>query len=288
MRQHKIQVGTRLRGFCCDGNRLYCVERWRRGDHTDWLTMYKISGTPNDAPILLDKVPVKGVFQDCPPRVDSSSHRVYVPCEDAGVRILHCQDGLVLSSTDPLLRCVWDSVSIAVNTADSVYVCDYANSAVCLVSVSEDRVITELPLSAKLKTYKRPKGHHYDPEMTMRHKEWIRDDIPYHVSVLGETVLVCYGRNTLVTYRRDSSTAGQVLQTPEGLVNVSSITTDSHSSFLVTDRDTDSVFVLDCRGHLRHKIHATKGSGGLQDCAVVQSQLWLGYGGGSITVMSSQ
>lgn len=102
-------------------------------------------------------------------------------------------------------------------------------------------------------------------------------------------MLVCYRPNTLVIYRSDRPSRGQVLQTPEGLKNVSSITTDGHLSFIVTDEWNKSLYVLDRAGNLRHRIQpdTRTDSGSLQDCAVVQSQLCLGYAG-CITVMSSQ
>ncbi len=112
------------------------------------------------------------------------------------------------------------------------------------------------------------------------------------MSVLGETVLVSYGDNTLVAYLSDSPTPDQVLQTPEGLRYMSSITTDGHSSFLMTDSKT-GVYVLVRKGNLRHRIEPDTSTDhtdglGLQDCAVVQSQLWLGLRLRSIAVMSSQ
>ena len=111
---------------------------------------------------------------------------------------------------------------------------------------------------------------------------------PQHVSVLGQSVLVCYGDNNLVTYHRDSPTPSRVLQAQEGLVGVTSITTDScPSNFFVTgdkDDDSSSVFVLDEK-LLLHRIYT--GHQWLYDCAVVQSQLWLGYWLGYITVLKS-
>ncbi len=265
-RLHRLQQRRELRGLCCDDRKLYCVEFLDK-DRSFWLTMYDISGAEDGSIRQLepvDSVEVRGVVKHCRPRVDSA-HRVFVPCEDANVRIFRCEGGRLVSARDPL-TCVEKPRSLAVNTSDSIYVCDYENDTVCLVSVSTDTVI-------------RPIGK---PE----HLECSGDDRPWYVSVLGETVLVCYGRNTLVTYRNDSSIPCRVLQTPEGLGWVCSITTDGHSSFIVMDWMTGSVYVLDRTGTPCHRIPPGTDSG-IKDCAVVRSQLWLGYYRGYISVMSS-
>ncbi len=194
----------------------------------------------------------------CRPRVDSS-HRVYVPSGRSGVKIFHYQDGRLLPARDPL-KCVGDPWSICVNTADTVFVCDWGTLSVCLVNVSSDTVIRRLERPAQIQ------------------------DLPRHISVLGHTVLVCYGDNTLVTYHSDSPTPGRVLQTPEGLDEVRSITTDSHSSsFLVTDKY--AVYALSDK-LIWHRIYTD--DRWLQDCAVVQSKLWLGYEDGDIAVLTSR
>ena len=194
----------------------------------------------------------------CRPCVDSS-HRVYVPCGESGVRIFRCLDGRLLPARDPL-RCVRDACSICVNTADTVFVCDRDTESVCLVNVSTDTVIRRLEKPAQ------------------------EQNSPYHISVLWQTVLVCYDYTTLVIYRTDSPTPGRVLQTPEGLGRVISITTDCQSSsFLVTDQH--SVYVLSDK-LIWHRIYT--GDRLSHDCAVVQSQLWLGYNDGDISVLTSR
>ncbi len=258
--EHETLRGYALYGFCYDDSKLYCVE-WLEVEATSWLTVYDISGASDRSLILRDRVEVEGVDAFCRPRVDSS-HRVYVPCRYSGVRIFQCERGRLLPARDPL-KCVERAESLAVNTVDSLYV--GGNNSICLVSVSTDTVIRRL----------------HKPEQ-------VGDVAPWNVSVLGETVLVCYGDNTLVMYRSDSATLGQVLQTPKGLVDVSSINTDGHSSFLVTDYDYNSVFVLDRAGNLRHRIQGDPDRGTLRDCAVVRSQLWLGYYLSGIVVMSSE
>ncbi len=235
---------------------MYCVEH-PRGVSTWWLTVYDMSDSEDGSLSLIDKVEVGRVHWGCRPRVDSL-HRVYVPSGKYGVRIFRCQDGRLLPARDPL-RCVRDARSICVNTADTVFVVDRDTGSVCLASVSLDTVIRRLETPAHVLFY------------------------PHRVSLLGETVLLCYGDNTLVTYRSDSPTHCRVLQTPEGLDYVQSITADSHSCcFLCTDGH--AVYVLSDK-LIWHRIYT--GDRGLMDCAVVQSQLWLGYLGGDIDVLTS-
>ncbi len=259
IRRHRIQRGYFLCGLCYDDNKLYCVE-WHKGDIYS-LTVYDIAGAGNGNLRLLDSVEVESVSMDCRPRIDTRTQWVYVPCAGAGVDVFRWEDNRLRPVRMPLM-CVEGTASLAVNTADTVFVCARESSSVCLVSVSEDTVIRLLKAPVHLPYY------------------------PNHVSVLGETVLVCYGDNTLVAYQRHSPTSGRILETPEGLEKVTSITTDSHSSFLVTDWSRgDSVFVLGDRGDLRHKIPRGEG---LWDCAVVQSELWLGGYTEYIAVMTSQ
>ena len=114
-----------------------------------------------------------------------------------------------------------------------MFVGDWHTESVCLVNVSTDTVIRKLEGPAEAVDYPST-----DPVIGL-----VKKRLPCDISLLGQTVLVCYGHNTLVTYRSDSPTSGRVLQTPEGLQRVRSITTDSYSSsFLVTDHH--AVYVL--------------------------------------------
>ena len=254
-RRHKIQRNHQLLGFCCDYTNMYCVER-QLGDNSYWLAVYDMRSAKDGSLILLDKVEVGYVYSGCCPRVDSS-HRVYVPCGWSGVRLFCYQGGRLLPAREPL-RCVRGAV--AVSTADTVSVCVADAESVCLVNASSDTTIRRLSRPAQVQGW------------------------PYHMSVLEQTVLVCYDDNTLVTYHSDSPTTGEVLQTPEMLGKVSSITTDSNSSsYLITDYRT--VYVLDNK-RLWHRIWEC--SGALQSCAVVRSQLWLGYEYGDLAVLTSR
>ncbi len=245
-RQHRIQWGDRLQGFCCDDNKIYCVEeRWKDRNITYCLTLYDMSGSEDGSLTLLDKVELGSRNWHGNPCVDSS-HRVYVLCGRSGGRVLHCLNSRLLSARDPL-KCVRNARSVCGNTSDTVFMFDADTNTVCLVNLSSDTVIRRLELPGPILV-----------------------DVKYecHVSVLGQRLLVCYS-GTLMTYLLDSLTPGQVLQRPKELMWVSGITTDSHSSsFLITDYH--SVFVLDDK-RIRHRIY--KGDGGLRGCAVVQSQL---------------
>ncbi len=256
-RRHRIQWGDELLGLCHDGNRIYCVERLK--NTAEWLTVYAMSDSGDGSLSLIDKVKVGYVHWNCSPRVDSS-HRVYVTCREAGVWIFPYQDGRLLPARR--LWCVRNAANVCLYTADTVFVVDWDTSSVCLVSVSSDTVIRRLERPAKARSE------------------------PRHISVLGQTLLVSYGRNTLVTYHTDSPIPGRVLHTPEGLDQVTSITTDSHTStFLVTDWVSGSVYVLDDK-LIWHRIYT--GQKQLHDCGVVQSQLWLGYLNGDIAGLTSQ
>ena len=258
-RRHSIQGTGRLEGFCCNDDKVYCVE-WQ--DNTYWLTLYDISSAEDGSLTLLDKVKMGKRLYFARPRVDYS-HRVYVPCDRYGVRVFLCQGGRLLPARDPL-RCARHAWSVCVNTADTVFVCDWDTKSVCLVNVSSDTVIRRLERPVQVRGY------------------------PYHVSVLGQTVLVCYIDvnlvTTLVTYHSDSPTPGQVLQTPEGLEYVTSITTDTQASIFLVTGD-HSVFVLDDK-LIWHRIYT--GEHHICDGSMVQSQLWLGHYFTDITVLTSQ
>ncbi len=222
--------------------------------------MYDVKGIGHGPLKLLDSVQLRmnvPIHGYCRPRVDPVSSIVYVPCTYApSVFMYSCLgDRLVERGS---LKCAENAVvSFAVNKAHSLYVCD--SQSVRMVN----------PFTrAEIRKLDKP--------------EQVSDATPRHVSVLGETALVCYGDNTLVTYRSDSPTVDKVLQTPEELGKVTNIATDGHSSFLVTDRRT-GVLLLDREGNPQYMIQPSHGTWGLQDCAVQsmwQSQLWLGYAGG--------
>ncbi len=278
-------VGERDRelcGFCCDGNNLYCVEEeaeeWRESRPEQFLTVYGISEAGAGRSRPLDSVGIpytdfRVPFYYSRPRVDSS-HRVFVPCGDAGVGVFRC----TFDRLEPAdwLRCVRCAMSVAVSTGDCVYVYDGARQSVCLVHVPTDTVIREL-----------------DRPGDFSHRGYWSS--PTCLCVLGETVLVSYA-GTLVVYHNDSSTPDAVVTTPAERENVTSITTDGHSRFFCTV-DVDSVvymYILDRAGRIHRKMniedtfpHISRDFGNMRlvDCAMVQSQLCLGFEDGSIVLI---
>ncbi len=285
-RQYKVDRHSVLFGFCFDDSKLFCVERRLEVPRNAWLqrpksksvepqppvqrhllTMYSINGDGDLSLSLMSSVELRDVEMICHPRVDNA-HQVYVPCWTAGiVTIFRYEGGRLQPARDPL-TCVEAPTCLSFDAAGTLYVCDNASKFVCLVNVSTNTVIRRLDKPALVGDYK-----------------------PRRLSVLGRVVLVCYGANTLVIHNVDSPTPGQVLHTPEGLREVSSITTGGHSNFVVTGKWPGShyVYVLDRAGHLLYKVrpHGERVSGYV-DCAVVQSQLWLGYTNGYIAVMTPQ
>ncbi len=259
--QHRVQWGERLRGLFWDNKNLYTVEERAEGrSSSSWLCLYE--RRPGKEPLrLLDSVELGKLMYGVRPRVDMQTHDVYVLCEGQGVKVFRCEGGhLVIVKT---LTCVKYVVSVAVNARDSIYVCDKdIEDAVLLVNVGTDKIVDRLQ--------KPPQAG---------------GGRPRRVAVLAESVLVCYGRNTVVLYSKGDSVPARILQQGSGLgPKVSSIATDGHSSFLLTDWDT--VSVLDDRGNLYHRHRHTER---LLDCAVVNSQLWLGcYDPGSVVVLTSQ
>ena len=114
------------------------------------------------------------------------------------------------------------------------------------------------------------------------------DNGVHQIAALGDTILSSYGLHLasgLVIYRHSVSTPGKLLPCPQELGHVRSLTTDHHSSFLVTD--TTAVHVLDMVGNLTHTI-PIPGDRKPVDCTVVGTQVWLACPDGVIVVMSSQ
>ncbi len=252
-----MQRGDELRGLCCVDNKLYCVQIREKALNAR-LCLYQIGA---EIMTLLDNAEVEGVYLTrCQPEVDRQTHRVYVPSSLRGVSVFSCEDSLLRKVK--MLTCVKFAASVAVKSSDYVFVIDWNSKSVCLVHVSKNSIIMKLQAPTQMK-----------------------DIEPIHLTAMGSTLLVQFGDNCLVLYRNDDPHPTRVLQSPEA--RVISITTDCHSSFLATDNRSRSVFVLDDKGKLRHRIHADW-ERDLVGCAVVQEQLWLGYKGNTIDILASQ
>ncbi len=269
--RHPI-LGEELSGLCCGDNQVYCAERWggSGNDAIYCLTVYDTSGgldIMNNSFSLLGRMRVKGMLSDCHPRLNAQTQRVFVPCRGSeyGVRIYRCVGRRLVE--DGVLRCVDYVLSLAIDSSELLVVVPWHNrrskytKPIRLVDVTKDVVIRYLFGAVEVKSK------------------------PRLVSILRNTALVCYGDNTLVTIPIDRHTRGDVIPTPDGLRTVYSIDTDNHSSFLLTGSDSLYVFVLDVEGNLRRRIPT--GIGGLRDCCVGQSQLWLGSIG-HVDVMTTE
>ena len=121
-----------------------------------------------------------------------------MPCRGSeyGVRIYRCVGRQLVE--DWVLRCVTYVSSLAIYSSELLVAIPWLEP-ICLVDVTKDVVIRYLFGPVEVTT------------------------APKFVSVLGNTALVCFGDNTLVTIPIDSHTPGQVIPTPDGLRTVYSI-----------------------------------------------------------------
>ncbi len=263
-RRRITQAGYWLEGLCYSNGALYVGDRRevKSGGHSYSLAVYFVQSGDIT---LLDRLELgTGYWWPLSPRVDRHSRRVFVACGDSGVTVARLDgDRLVRERT---LTCVRDAVSVDVMSADTAYVGDRDSHNVCVVDVRNDRITStlETPDSVKGKT-------------------------PYSLAVLGDSVMVRYGypNTTLVVYSHGSHGLVRVIPNPGGLQFVSAVSTDCHSNFLVTDIRTESVFVMDASGNLRHSVNISAGSGPV-DSAVVNRQLWAGCDNGNVVIMSSK
>ena len=271
--EHKIQEGYEVVGMCYCSGRLYTIEGTvvlpKRRLVVYRLAVYSVSD--QDTVTLLDTLDLNGFAKQ--PRVDCNSGRVYIPCRNRGICVVRYDDSKLVPITT--LTCVWGACSLAIASPDTLYVCDWVSVCLVNINVTSDRVTDKL---------QRPRG------ITC---------YPWHIAFLGDTVLVNYGAADLVIYQHGAPTPGKVILRPQGLESVIGLTTDHHSSFLLSCRTTacshsDSllpddaprrVYVLDVSGNLIDTIYTHRGKR-QEDCTLVGKQLWVGYENGYIIVMS--
>ncbi len=259
-REHRIQAGDRVVGMCYHSGRLYTVERPGE-DRSCRLAVYSVTG--QDTVTLLDTLDLEGDADDL--RADHQNGQVYIPCTSSGVCVVRYDGSKLVPVTT--LRCVRYAHSLAVVSADTLYVCDWNSKTVCLVDVTQDRVTARL-----------------------QPPQEVRDEGPHKIAVLGDTILVRYGRTdnlVMVIYRHGVSTSGKLISRLQGLQTVNALPTDHHSSFLLCDMYSKSVYVLDISGNLTHTV-PIPGDMEVYDCTVVGGQLWVGGNTRDIIVMSSQ
>ncbi len=258
-REHSIQAEYRIGGMCYFSGRLYTTEVWKGyGSNIYRLAVYSV--IDQNTVTLLDTLDL----EDSPtePRLDRQSGRVYISCKSRSIYVVR-YDGskLVLITT---LRCMGKPHALAVVSPDTLYVYDDGSNTVYLPHVTEDRVTARLQNPVE-----------------------VAYSCPFTIAILGDTILVGCENNELVIHRHGVPTPGKLLPKPQGLEDISSLTTDHHSSFLLVDVDSNTLFVLDIRGNLTHTI-SIPGDRDPRGCTVVGGQLWVGCGNGDIIVMSSQ
>ncbi len=257
--EHRNQEGVWVYGMCYFSGRLYTTER-RKDTGSYWRRLAVYSVTDQDTVPLLGTLDMDGDARE--PRLDRHSGLVYVPCETSGVSVVRYDDiKLDLVTT---MKCVGDAASLAVVLSrNTLYVSDWDSYTVCLVDVNQDRVTARVQVPRE-----------------------VMGERPNHIAVLGDTVLIVYGGNTLVIYRHNVHIPGKVILEPQGLRSVRSLTTDDHFSFLLTCSVSNTVYVLDIAGNLTHTI-PIPGDREPQACTVVGGQLWVACDNGDIIVMLS-
>ncbi len=260
----KFQAGYGLFGLChCDGC-LFVVE-WQpvASDRYSYsLAAYQVHGESGDI-TLLDRLKLwetsEGWLVDT--RVGRQSQHIFVPSLDSGVVVARLErDRLVKERT---LTCIKDAVSVDVMSPNTVYVCDEGRLSVHIVDVRDDKIVS-----------------------TLEKPYTVRGECPRSLAVLGDNVMVGYGYGdpTLVVYHHPSPAPVKVITRHIGLKQMTAVTTDCQRHFIVTD-STNTVFVMDVRGHLRHTVNIGSDSKTV-DCAVVNRQLWIGCVNGDIVILS--
>ncbi len=259
-------------GLCYHDNKLYYVESF--ADRASCTLHMNNIDEQDDVLEQLDKFDFIGPdnrsgtlnrYHTCRPRIDVFTQYVYVPC-DKGVLVFSCDDDCL--TVRKTLKCVECPLSVAVHSTTTLLVCNAQN--ICLINVVTDKVIRK---------FQKPR------------KEWAKT--PTSACVLGETVLVCYDMQTLAKHHIEDAVPALTLQPPEPLDRIYGITTDGHSSFLVTESaythgSRGHVYVLDTKGNFRHRINAD--DSWLLDCALVESELWVACNRdeGSLSVLTAR
>ena len=192
------------------------------------LVVYSVSN--QGSVTQLDTLELEGLAAE--PRVDRQTGWVYIPCMSRGVCVVRYNGSKLVPVTT--LKCVTWCDSLAVVSTNTLYVCDSERDAVYLVDVPQDMVTDRL----------------HKPQEVMGLKACC-------LAVLGGTVLVKYGRSPwacwgeadprLVIYRHGIPTPGKLIPWPHGLGDVPRLTSDHHSSFLLPNYKSRSVYVLGYR-----------------------------------------
>ncbi len=242
--------------MCYFSGRLYTTEDRKEAESAEYrLAVYSV--TDQDSVTLLDTLDLEE--EPWPPRIDHQNGRMYYSCMTRGIYVVKYDGSELVLIT--ILACVGRAGALAVVSPYTLYVCDWYGDTVCLVDVIQDRVSTRLQNTAHGR--------------------------PWNIAVLGDTVLLGTMGDNLLTYRHGVHTQGKQLPKPQGLRVISCLTTDHHSSFLLVDNVSNTLFVLDISGNVIHTI-SVPGDMRPRDCTVVGGQIWVACRNGNIIVMSSQ
>ncbi len=206
---------------------------------------------------LLDSVELRSGWY---PRVDGYTQQVYVTGGSRGFSVVSWEDYQLTTSRN--LKCVGECWSVGVLSPSTLCACDRDNG--CVAVVTDDTVID-----------------------TLRKPAEVSKEKPLRAAVLGDSILVKYGDRSLVVYENGTSSPGTMVSWPEGLQNVSGMSSDGASRFLVCDRESQAVFILGDRGHLCDRVNIHSDSD-VRDCAFGDGKLWVGCENGDIIAMSSQ
>ncbi len=254
-------AGYGLVGLCYSGDCLYLAEvRWESDRVSYSLAVYRVDIYSRHF-TWLDRLTGLGTDylpRSLCPRMDHHSRRVFIPSHDSGVTVVRLDgDRLVRERT---LTCVRNAISVDVMSPDTIYVGDRYSCSVCVVNVRDDNITS-----------------------TLETPDAVRDERPYRLAVLGDSVMVGYGASTLVVYRHGSTVPARVIPRPGGLEDMYAISTGCQGNFIMTDRKTKAVFAVDVSGKLCHTENLGTGTWPM-DCAEVNKQLWVGCSNGDIVI----
>ncbi len=254
---YNTQAELDIVGMCYFSGKLYTTESWgdTGGGDGHRLAVYSVNYQENVT--LLDTLDLEEIrYRPC---IDRQSGQIYFPCESRGIYVMRYDGSKLVTITT--LRCVKSPDALAVVSPDALYVNDEDSETICLVDAARDRITTRLQVPGD-----------YDLDMIA-------------IAVVGDRVLVVHGKG-LSIYRHGVTTPDTTLPYPQGLESMGGLTTDHHSSFLLLDHESHTLFVLDISGNVTHTI-SIPGNRQPGDCTVVDGQLWVACENGKIIVMSS-
>ena len=265
-RRKITQEGYGLVGLSYSNDCLYVLEQRHIEAHrfSFSLAVYQVHGDSGDITLVERLELGMGVFWPACPRIENHSKRVFIPCENSGVTVARLDsDRLVREKT---LTCASNATSVDAVSPDTIYVCDVGRRSVLVVDVRDDSITSMLNKPDKTRS------------------------IPYKLAVLGDCVMVSYDSGTLTIYRHGSPDCLKVIPWNEGVLGGSILSTDCQHNFLEIKPQikSQSVYVRDVSGNLRHTVNFDSDDSHPVCCAVVNRQLWVGCQDGDIVIMTSQ